>query len=469
MAIDRDDIQGLILQGYGYPLARLMLLRFPDEVRGKAFLRAVRPRLTPGTRWGPNTKPEPLFNLALSYNGLKSLGLQAVLRAINPNLVLDDAPTFPQTNPFPDEFRSPPGASALGDLSAQDNPSTWWNGKGQAAIFPDLHAMVQIYAQRAEVLDATVAEARAQGRNLGVEEIFTGPDGQPLGGAALEDQRVHFGYRDGIAQPDVDWENENPAQGKVDRRHFLLGDPTSDIPSSPTPDRTGDLFRNACYMAFRWVSQDVPAFERFLTENAARIAPDLPVANARELLAAKLVGRWRSGAPLLLAPEHDDSSLAQRDDFMYRDADPDGLRCPFSAHIRVTNPRDQPLAPSVVRGVPRVIRRGMPYGPKWEPGVNDDADRGLLGMFLCASLLRQFELLVRWMNRNDFSPVFSGVLPTPHDPLFGSPPPDAPSSSFRIPTRSGPVDVPLPRTFTRSRGTAYFLLPSLRLLDRLLT
>lgn len=467
MAFDRDDVQGLVLQGYGYPLARLLLLRLPDEARGKEFLRWARPRLTPGTCWEPGTKPEPLINLGLTYNGLKAIGLQAVLRAIDSNLVLDDNPTFPRNNPFPGEFRSPLNASSLGDLSPQDHPSTWWNGKGQDAIYPDLHAMLQIYAQTDDVLDATVAEARERTRDLGVEELVTGPDGNPLGGPTLQGQKVHFGYRDGIAQPDVDWENDTPAPGKVDRRHFLLGDPTPAIPSSPTPDSTGDLFRNGCYLAFRWVSQDVPAFERFLTDNAARIAPDLPTAEARELLAAKLVGRWRSGAPLVLAPEHDDPTLADRDDFAYG-ADPDGLRCPFSAHIRVTNSRDQPLNPTVVRGVPRIIRRGVSYGPEWEPGVNDDADRGLLGMFLCASLVRQFELLVRWMNRNDFSPVFSGVLPTRHDPLFGSPPLGAPPSSFRIPTQGGPVELPLPRTFTRSRGTAYFLLPGLRTLDRLL-
>jgi Dyp-type peroxidase family len=464
MPIDREDIQGLILQGYGYPFARLMLLSFPNEERGKAFLRWVRPRLTSGKRWEEGAKPEPLVNLGLTYNGLKSVGIQSVLQTIDPKLVLTDD----WRNPFPDEFRHPLNAASLGDYPPDDDASRWWNGVGQDAMFPRLHAMVQIYAQQETVIDDTVAAARARARDLGVEEVVTGTDRQPLGGRALERRKVHFGYLDSVAQPDVDWENATPAPGKIDRRNFLLGDPTSAIPSSPDPLRTGDLFRNSCYLAFRWVAQDVPAFEQFLTDNAPKVAPGKPLAEARELLAAKLVGRWRSGAPLVLTPEQDDPLLAERDDFAYRDSDPNGFRCPFSAHIRVTNPRDQRLAAHVSPIVPRVIRRGVSYGPEWKPGVNDHAERGLLGMFLCASPVRQFELLVRWMKNNDFSPVFDGVLPTRRDPLFTSDPPRAPSPLFRIPTKDGPVEVPLLKSFTRSRGTAYFLLPSLRLVERLM-
>jgi Dyp-type peroxidase family len=412
-------------------------------------------------------KPEPLINLALTYNGLRSLGLGAILQAMNPNLVLDDQPRFPKSNPFALEFRRPPDEGTLGDLSDADRRSTWWDGQGDDSVYPRLHAMLQIYARTEAVLDQAVEAARARAQDLGVKEVVKGPDGQPLGGAALPDRKVHFGYVDGISQPIVDWENFAPAPGLIDRRYFLLGDPSEAIPSSPDPDKTGDLFKNGCYVAFRWLSQDVPGFERFLDQNASRLAPNRPAAEARELLAAKLVGRWRGGAPLVLSPDHDDQSLQDRNDFGYKDADPTGLRCPFSSHIRASNPRDQPLDSVVVNKVPPLLRRGTSYGPEWIPGRNDQADRGLLGMFLCSSLERQFQQIVRWMNQNDFSPVFSGKLGIRHDPLFGARSND-PNPSFHIPIQGGAVEVPLPKAFVRSRGTAYFLLPGLKTLDRLL-
>jgi Dyp-type peroxidase family len=464
MPLDRSDVQGFILKGYGYPLIRILLLSFPDEARGKAFLRWLSPQITTACPWDRGAKPEPLLNLGLTYQGLRLIGLQALLQTIDPTLVLTES-RF--DNPFPVEFREPPSASTLGDLSDQDKPQNWWNGKGNDAVYPLLHAGLFVYAKTESVLDQTVANLLARARDLGVLQLVTGDDGLPLGGPVLSGHRVHFNFVDGVGQPDVDWDNATPAAGKVDRRHFLLGDPTDAVRSKPAPDRTGTLFRNSGYAAFRWLSQDVPAFEQFLAQNAAKLAPTISPEAARELLAAKLVGRWRSGAPLAVSPDRDDPSLADVNGFGYEAHDKDGLRCPFSAHIRVNNPRDQPLVPRVTDGVPPLIRRGASYGPEWVPGTQDNADRGLLGLFLCASLDRQFQQVMRWMNSNDFSPVFSGTIPTPVDPLstaVGR----IPDQHFLIPTASGPVSLPLTRSFVRSRGTAYFLLPGITTLNRML-
>jgi len=76
-----------------------------------------------------------------------------------------------------------------------------------------------------------------------------------------------------------------------------------------------------------------------------------------------MMGRWRDGTPLVLSPDRPDPRLASSNDFGYATQDPDGHRCPFSAHIRIVNPRDTPLDPAAVEGVPRVLRRGMAYGP----------------------------------------------------------------------------------------------------------
>jgi deferrochelatase/peroxidase EfeB len=100
----------------------------------------------------------------------------------------------------------------------------------------------------------------------------------------------------------------------------------------------------------------VAAFRRFLQDNAT-------IAGGVEALAAKMMGRWRGGAPLVLSPDRDDADLAcdiaRTNNFNYED-DPRGFKCPRGAHIRRANPRD--AAHNSKRH--RLMRRGLPYGPR---------------------------------------------------------------------------------------------------------
>ena len=465
MAIARENVQGLILRGYNYPYSRHLLFGFPDREAGRSFLGWARPKIAHAGTWPKGTKPEPLLNVGLTFEGLKAIGLAAILAKIDPNLVVDPAPTWPRRNPFPDEFVSPPSPRSLGDLQPPDDPASWWNGRFRSEA---IHASLHLYTQSQASLDAIVAEARSQAVASGVVELVPNEDGTPLGGKAVSDNKVHFGYVDGVGQPDVDWAEMPAKPGKVDLRHFLLGYAAPEIPSSPNQALTGDLFRDGSYVGFRWLSQDVPGFEKYLDDNARLVAAGGPLEAARELLAAKLMGRWRDGTPLVVSPEqpdHPDRSLIYKN-FSYA-ADSAGMRCPFSAHIRVSNPRDQALNPIVTPPAPRLLRRGSSYGPEWVPGENDKIDRGLIGLFFCASLDRQFLQILRWMNANTFSPVFDGETLGRQDPIFGS---DSMrrSPTFRIPMPGGEVEVPLPRPFVRSRGTAHLLMPSLSTIDQLL-
>jgi deferrochelatase/peroxidase EfeB len=74
-----------------------------------------------------------------------------------------------------------------------------------------------------------------------------------------------------------------------------------------------------------------------------------------------MVGRWRSGAPLVLTPEHDDPTLGtdpnRNNDFSYSD-DMEGLNCPFGAHIRRVNPRDALKNDLVAVNLHHFLRRG---------------------------------------------------------------------------------------------------------------
>ena len=98
----------------------------------------------------------------------------------------------------------------------------------------------------------------------------------------------------------------------------------------PQPDMLG---RNGTYVGLRKYQKRVGAFNRFLRANGSSEAE-------WELLAAKLVGRWRSGARLTLAPEIDDPTLGadpqRNNDFNYSN-DPRGRQAPFGCHIRRMN------------------------------------------------------------------------------------------------------------------------------------
>jgi len=97
------------------------------------------------------------------------------------------------------------------------------------------------------------------------------------------------------------------------------------------------LSRNGSYMAYRRLQEHVAAFRDYLREHA-------DTAEGEELLAAKFMGRWRSGAPLVLAPDKDDPELGadpmRNNDYNYKEMDPFGYACPLGSHARRLNPRD---------------------------------------------------------------------------------------------------------------------------------
>ena len=125
-------------------------------------------------------------------------------------------------------------------------------------------------------------------------------------------------------------------------------------------------------MAYRRLQQHVGAFRDFLREQGG------PTSDEQELLAAKLMGRWRSGAPLALAPEKDDPAIAndprRNNNFSYGEMDPQGYAVPLGSDIRRMNPRD--TAVNIQRR--KVLRRGATYGPPLPEGSREDGvDRGI--------------------------------------------------------------------------------------------
>ena len=254
-----------------------------------------------------------------------------------------------------------------------------------------------------------------------------------------------------------------------------------------------DFGRNGSYIVIRELQQDVDRFNRFAGRKAAEITGRARSPNNdqcayhglerligqvpdAEWIKAKLMGRWPDGRPLIGNPVQYSPSRraedrgesgpsisemtrhrAERDnDFTYGIDDPQGLACPFGAHIRRTNPRDskQPGDPSeqIITNRHRLLRRGRSYTLQGTGG-----EKGLLFVALCGDLERQFEFVQQtWAA----SPSFHGLTDEP-DPIIGSGKgQSAGPASYTIPTPAGPVKLAGMEQFVTARAGGYFFLPS---------
>src|SRR5690606_31944252 len=150
---------------------------------------------------------------------------------------------------------------------------------------------------------------------------------------SFERAMEHFGFNDGIAQPFLEGlSRKGPPDNTIPAGEVVLGyenaygklpntpklpqerDPSGTLPRIQGEDGSvqADLGRNGSYLVFRQLSQDVRAFWRFVDE-ATRMGDGVSDSAARTRMAAKMVGRWPSGAPLTLCPAGDDPEFGNRD------------------------------------------------------------------------------------------------------------------------------------------------------------
>jgi deferrochelatase/peroxidase EfeB len=220
------------------------------------------------------------------------------------------------------------------------------------------------------------------------------------------------------------------------------------------------LGNNGSFTAFRVLEQDCDAFEQFLRSQAPKVAM------SKEKLAAKICGRWRNGVPLVLSPDTDSPqpplATDQINNFDYVPGDTHGYACPIGSHIRRNNPRGERVAGAGAH-IHRIMRRGLPYGPPYDPASpNDGIKRGLVSHFICVSLQDQFEfLMTQWINNGEFTP---GVSDT-KDPMVGNN--SSEDSKFILPNPSGPQTIAGFDRFVTTRGGAYCFLPSISALGYL--
>ena len=431
-----------------------MIFKFKDKTGAKSFIKAIYPYVQSGEDWG-KAKPDLMINIGLTFTGI----------SIASELKKEDL------NYFPPAFKQGP-ASGNSQQSLNDygpsNPSGWAFGSAAKQV----DCVVHCYALSADYLEELVSTiSKAAQLNQLTEYLPIDNGTKRLEEYATSPRNsIHFGYLDGIDQPPLTWSIPPDPSDNGDLRNFIIGYPFPESTSAPAPsgdNNAGRFAKNGCYNAFRMLYQDSGAFDGFLNDNSASIAKQLgkDLDYAKEWLAAKLNGRWRIGSPLELSPDEPDPKTIHATEFGYA-GDTNGMRCPFAAHNRVANPRDEVLTSAEPVPPPRLIRRGMAYGLPPAEG-NYKGERGLIGLFLCGSLVGQFELLYSWINTTNFSTVIPGNQLQGQDALIANRSMPGANNSFTIPTANGPVLIANLPQFVVSKGTAYCLLPSLSTLKEI--
>ena len=440
-ALELNDIQGIIRRGYGeLEAACFLLLEVTDAHLARGWLGEIADQIRDGTA-KPDGK-DSCLNIAFTQAGFTKLGLEKELSE-NERFSIE----------FEDGMTTKHRGQILADHGESD-PERWdWGGSETTPV----HVLLLLYAGNQVALEDFYAVHHAKLQAGGLAEI------RRLDALELPDRKEHFGFRDGIAQPRIaglldkeDDKTKGRSQKKLDQGgsdgnilaagEFILGYPNvySKIPASPkvkpASDGTGclkddgkgarDFGRNGSYLVFRQLRQNVREFWTYIDERTRN--PDgSSNAEERDKLAAKMVGRWRSGAPLALAQDRDDPSLKNEDSFGYYRQDRFGDKCPVASHVRRTNPRDslepENKNPDVAlknANKHRIIRRGRPYGLPMAKSMDPEdvlkteaTDQEVGLQFLCfnANIGRQFEFIQHtWINNPKFAELYSEA-----DPLLG--------------------------------------------------
>lgn len=429
--LDLQDIQATVLRERPEPyFGTHAMIRFDTPEGGRELLARLTPHIVSAENWWQ--VKYAWIAAALSYPGLQKLGVPAE-----------------SLSSFPTAFREGMAARAehLFDVGPND-PKNWERPFGSG----ETHLALSIFAENEDnwkkALEVAESELKATaGVTLLMREDF----------GAQPDSRNSLGYKDMISNPAIAGSGIKPlpGQGKaIQPGEFILGYPgEGGTPlSMPQPEVLG---RNGTFVALRKYHTNAGSFNRYLKENAEATGGD------SERLAAKLVGRWRSGAPLTLAPQQDDPELGhdpqRNNDFTYKD-DPEGLDVPLGAHMRRMNPRDTKLELLTDVNIHRIIRRATAYGPPYDPQADspaeDQVNRGLYFIFISAKAMDTTEFLQKeWINKASF--IGQG---SERDPIVGV---QDEALTFTLPKEPVRQRLRGLETFNELRGGEYLFMPSL--------
>ena len=353
--LDLADIQGGVLRAYGrlgFPKARYFFLTVRDAARGRAFVEALRPRVTTAARWKNPDRGDPLLRTRnprvkdiVRAEGVPDYPGEVEL--LKPKVAINLAFTFyglvalevsvRTLRGMPEEFIDgmERRASLLGDdpfLTTRD--PIWKNSQGDRRV----HIMVSMNAEMnpdgtpvRDLDDETAMLTRLCKESKGGIVLL---DGNGQDNAAYQamsailhndngvldpSNKEHFGLSDGFGDPVFEGQMSGEAErlrviggGKIlaDQSwaplatgEFLLGhaDEAQEVPGAAMPI---EFSRNGTFMAYRKLHENVAAFADYIDAQASRYAATfgVPQQEAVETVRAKLVGRWSDGVPLMAAP-----------------------------------------------------------------------------------------------------------------------------------------------------------------------
>lgn len=488
--VDAGDVQGLILRGYNFPNIRYIILNIKDVVGAQKLCADLASGSSSGLQvtnaqlWEGMVKPEYCLNIGFTYSGLEKL-----IGKDNCNVVRSNS-SIEVFGSFRDGAVN--DAKAMSD-TGESAPANWWKNGGwlldtdPSPDGSDLHIQITLFTLTPENREKYYLELLGM-----ISQTASGPsvvpvyyqDSDPITVDGNSDY-VHFGYRDSLSQPRIDGNFWNERKVKmlmgissIDDRPLVPADRFV-ISQDASDYYAHTLLTNGTFAAFRLLYQDEAKFNAFIHSG-----DDDP-----ELVAAKICGRWRDGTPLVVSPDKELKSLGEPStknfnftNFDYlapspnqpgnQDGDGAGLKCPYAAHIRRANPRDDTFVTDNTDNAQthRILRRASPYGPVYDPNEKREVQRGLVGLFIGAVLDFQFRFVTKtWFElggfRNpDASPNQSGI-----DPFFGPQVADTvPGDSVfaynvggtykEMP--SNPNELKLTR-FIRTDGSLYLFLPGI--------
>lgn len=513
-----SDMQGILKRGYSsLKSARYIFLQITDGHRARIYLKEILPLITnadKSTFKKTTTEGDPVeaVQIAFTSSGFKKLGMpDKTLATFSREFV--EGMSFSYANPNGSGGTVHERSTILGDVGA-NAPSKWRWGSGDNQV----DCMLMLFAEDDTKLGKLLAKISPH-ETSGVESVGNGSTFE----FDQKKVREHFGFKDGISQPIIKGFGKSVDEQSEDKLtnpgEFVLGYKNEYDNYSPSPFVDCDnnsmeldelpgypdkknLGKNGSYLVFRQIKQDVEGFWNYhLKYSKEEGRTDIERAIK---LAAKMVGRWPDGQPLVTCPENP-SSVAQprkqcqpaegMNDFNYAGMDKDGLHCPFGAHIRRVNPRDQvhtgrnAVQSVVMSKRHRMLRRGRIYGEPLgytdtkcfdvntiiqklqdpdknktatEAGAGVRVERGLHFICMVSDIGRQFEFVQSvWSNTPTFADLGNEV-----DPIIS--PRTMDTSEFTVPQqilRNKYKDVP---EFTTVIGGAYFFLPSIRALNYIL-
>lgn len=382
--------QANILKSHGRDHVRLLMLQFADASRAAVILSKL--NITSAWEQWQQTqdskhRDETVLNCYLSYKGYAVLQLE--------QLVPHDQEAF---------RAGMAGRSKMDEPVLYDQPESW-----EAAYRQDIHAMIAIANQSLVQVKRVADDLLAQfGNAIRVMAQQDGLKQTNEHGQAIE----HFGYADGLSQPlffEKDFKNL-PAE------HW---NPEATLDLALTPDfgaTQSDCFGS--YLVYRKLEQNVKSFKAA----EAALADTLHfTGNSHEMAGALAVGRFENGLPAVKLGSVPSFEAPSNDNNFNYALDPEGVRCPFHAHIRKTNPRGDNqrmfgISQEAERSH-RIVRRGITYGERDFERETEypEGDVGLLFLCFQSSIENQFEFIQQhWANNNDFPRPFTGI-----DPIIG--------------------------------------------------